>query len=196
MLARYSTRFVRYSTAIALTGLLAGCANYPCCAAKVRSVPAVPVAVIEREIVAPQPYQAAVETPTTLLAVGYGSRSNYFQHNHGQQKLMAIRAAQIDAYRNLAEQVHGFRVWGDTSVSAYVAKNDTVRTYVDAFIRGARVVNVADADDGTFEVTVETTLPVNFVQCVRYSSGCSDAPSVVRVVAPPVLAPSVVYTSP
>jgi len=61
----------------------------------------------------------------------------------GRCQRLAGRAAQVDAYRNLAEQVYGFRVWGNTTVSAFVTQNDAVRTYVDAFIRGARVVGMS-----------------------------------------------------
>jgi hypothetical protein len=150
-------------------------------------------------------FQGAVETPTQLLAVGYGSQNSYSQYNSGQRKLMAMRAAQVDAYRNLAEQVQGFRVWGNTAVSAFVTQNDSVRTYVDAFIRGARVVNMTAIGDGNFEATVELTLPKDFVACVRLTAGCTSmspgiaqfvSPRAMQVVSPRIVAPSVFYTSP
>jgi hypothetical protein len=155
-------------------------------------------------VVAPE-FQGAVETPSKFLAAGYGSQSSYTQYNSGQQKLMAMRAAQIDAYRNLAEQVHGFRVWGNTAVSAFVTQNDSVRTYVDASIRGARVVSMTAIGDGNFEATVELTLPGDFVACVRLTAGCTSmspgitqvvSPRAIPVVAPRIVAPSVIYTSP
>jgi hypothetical protein len=145
--------------------------------------------------------QGAVETPTRFLAVGYGSQGNYTHYSAGQQKLMAMRAAQVDAYRSLAEQVHGFRVWGNTAVSAFATQNDSVRTYVDSFIRGARVVNMTSIGDGNFEATVELTLPPDFVDCVRLTPQCTRFSAGVprfastRVVTP-IVAPSVVYTSP
>jgi hypothetical protein len=154
------------------------------------------------------PGQGAVETPNKFLAVGYGSQNSYSQYTAGQQKLMAMRAAQVDAYRNLAEQVHGFRVWGNTAVSAFIVQNDSARTYVDSFIRGARVVNMTAIGDGNFEATVELTLPTDFAECVRLTPLCSTrfptahlaprviaAPAVVPA-AVPIVAPSVVYTSP
>jgi hypothetical protein len=142
----------------------------------------------------------AVATPTKFLAVGYGSQGSYTHYSQGQQKLMAMRAAQVDAYRNLAEQVHGFRVWGNTAVSAFATQNDSVRTYVDSFIRGARIVNMTSIGDGNFEATVELSLPPNFAECVRlFTPQCTSrlalnaAPGGVTL---PVVAPSVVYTSP
>lgn len=106
-----------------------------------------------------------VTSPSKLTAVGYGSSATYGQYTAGQQKLMAIRAAQVDAYRNLAEQVYGFRVWGNTSVSAFATQNDSVRSYVDAFIRGAKVVNTTAIADGNYEVTVELDLTPRFYGC-------------------------------
>jgi hypothetical protein len=141
-----------------------------------------------------------VETPAKFLAVGYGSRNSYIQYTAGQQKLMAMRAAQVDAYRNLAEQVHGFRVWGNTAVSAFAVQNDSVRTYVDSFIRGARLVSMTAISDGNFEATVELSLPSDFAECVRLTPLCATQFPVgrpgPRVVSAPVVAPSVVYTSP
>jgi hypothetical protein len=140
--------------------------------------------------------------PLKFLAVGYGSQGSFSHYSIGQQKLMAMRAAQVDAYRNLAEQVRGFRVWGNTSVSAFATQNDSVRTYVDAFIQGARVVNTASIGDGNYEVTVELSPPADFVECVRRTPQCSSfSPFTARrtapmIISPATVAPSIIYTSP
>jgi hypothetical protein len=193
---------------------LAGCVHEPCCVqprcsygycanqtAPVAVAPALAAPVISAQTL---PGQGAVETPNKFLAIGYGSQNSYSQYTAGQQKLMAMRAAQVDAYRNLAEQVHGFRVWGNTAVSAFVVQNDGVRTYVDSFIRGARVINTTAIGDGNFEVTVELTLPTDFAECVRLTPLCSTrfptarlAPRVISAPAVvPIVAPSVFYASP
>jgi len=112
-----------------------------------------------------------VSTPAKLTALGYGAPGSFSQFTPGQQKLMAMRAAQVDAYRNLAEQVYGFRVWGNTAVSAFTTQNDNVRSYVDAFIRGARVVNVTPVIDGNFEATVELDVSQNFLDTLRRQVG-------------------------
>lgn len=135
---------------VGLTALLSGCvtAPGPCCTA-VRET------------------RAAVYQPQKVLAVGYGAiGGNSSQYTMGQQKLMTMRAARVDAYRALAEQVYGFRVWGNTAVSAFATQNDNVRTYVDAFIRGARLVNITAVADGNFEATVELDLTPNFFTCI------------------------------
>lgn len=107
-------------------------------------------------------------------AVGYGAMGgSNSAHTVGQQKLMAIRAATVDAYRNIAEQVYGFRVWGNTAVSAFSTQNDSVRTYVDATLRGAHVVNMTAIADGNFEVTVELELKPAFFSCLYNFSTCN-----------------------
>lgn len=113
------------------------------------------------------PPAPVVATPTKIQAVGYGSQASYTQYTSGQQKLMAMRAAEVDAYRKLAERVHGFRVTGSTAVSAFATQNDTVRSYVDSFIRGARIVGVVAIADGNYEATVELEMTPQFMSCVR-----------------------------
>ena len=114
----------------------------------------------------------SVAAPTTLSAVGYGSPGSYSQYSSGQQRLMAMRAAQVDAYRNLAEQVYGFRVFGNTSVSAFATQSDTIRSFVDSFIRGARVVSTVSVADGNFEVTVELPISHQFIDCLSNTAEC------------------------
>ncbi len=123
--------------------------------------------VAERVAVAPK-----VSTPTKISAVGYGSIGSYGQFSSGQQRLMAARAAQIDAYRNLAERVSGFQISGATTVSAFATQNDTVRAFVDASIRGARMVGVTATPDGTYEATVEMELTPQFSNCVLGFLNC------------------------
>lgn len=118
-----------------------------------------------------RPGGAMVAAPSTLTAVGYGSAGSYSQHSQGQQKLMAMRAAQVDAYRNLAEQVYGFRVIGNTAVSAFATQSDAIRSFVDSFMRGARVISTTAMADGNYEVTVELSLSHQFIDCVA-QGGC------------------------
>jgi hypothetical protein len=116
-----------------------------------------------------------VATPNKISATGYGSPSSYAHYTPAQQKLMAIRAAQVDAYRNLAERVYGFRVSGSTTVSAFATQSDKIRSHVDSFIRGAHVVNTAVIADGNVEVTVELDLTPQFFHCMTNWNSCLTA---------------------
>jgi len=69
-----------------------------------------------------------------------------------QGRLMAKKAAELDALRNLAEQVQGVRINSDTTVRNFMTENDEIRTQVDAFIAGAENVDEREMEDGTYEV--------------------------------------------
>jgi hypothetical protein len=75
---------------------------------------------------------------------------------------MTERAAKVDGYRNLLEQAYGVQVSGSTSVRDFVTQSDTIRTQLDAFIRGAKVVDTRYLDDGAVETEMEITLGKEF----------------------------------
>lgn len=79
-----------------------------------------------------------------------------------QSRLLAKRAAQADALRNLAEQVKGLRITSSTFVKDFVAESDDIRTAVNTFLRGAKVVDVRYMEDDSAEVTME--LPLRIVE--------------------------------
>ncbi len=79
-----------------------------------------------------------------------------------QSKLLAKRAAQADALRNLAEQVKGLRITSNTFVKDFVAESDEIATAVRTFLRGAKVTDVRYMEDGSAEVTME--LPLKTVE--------------------------------
>lgn len=71
---------------------------------------------------------------------------------------MAKRAAQLDAYRNLAEEVKGLKINAQTTVEEFITTSDEIKSKVDAFIRGARVVAVRYLEDDSCEVELELPL--------------------------------------
>jgi hypothetical protein len=115
---------------------------------------------------------AAVAQPliVTLNATGYGAvnmascEGQCDRVSPAQRKLLAMRAARLDAYRAMAEQVYGLRVEGGSTVGSLALKDDSFKVYIDAFIRGARVTNVAQREDGTYETTVEMDFDTNAAQ--------------------------------
>jgi hypothetical protein len=83
-----------------------------------------------------------------------------------QARLMAERAAKLDAYRQIAEHIKGVSIKSNTTVRDFMAKDDRIRSRVDAIIRGARVTDRRFNDDGTVEVDMELKHP-DITQVIR-----------------------------
>ena len=80
--------------------------------------------------------------------------------NKARAKLMAYRAAELDARRKLAEQINGLMITSRTSVLNFVTQSDKIRTSMLTFQQGAQVVENSQKllSDGSVQVTVEIDL--------------------------------------
>jgi hypothetical protein len=94
--------------------------------------------------------------PPLIRAVGHAAMDTE-NENKVQAKLMAIRAAELDARRKLAEELDGLHITSNTTVRDFVAQSDDIRTSMMTFQQGGKVVEGSEkvASDGTVEVTVE-----------------------------------------
>lgn len=144
---------------IPIIGLLPACATTaadsgekaaPAAASPAKAMPPMP---------ASMPYRVV-----KLTAIGYGNMGAFDGYTAGQKRLMAMRAAKLDAYRALAEQVHGVRVTGNSTVAAMVSQSDSFRVHVDAYVRGARVASVTPMAEGNYETVLELELGGDFFE--------------------------------
>lgn len=95
-----------------------------------------------------------VEKRETLVATGYAVISVQNHKNEAQQRLMAIRASKLDAYRSLTEQVYGQQLDASTTVADMTLMNDTFRTKVEGVIYGAVLVSITPVGEDTYETTL------------------------------------------
>lgn len=80
------------------------------------------------------------------------------QVSDAQNKLLAKRAAEADAYRKLGETINGFQLSSQTFVKDFVTESDEIRAGMDTFIRGARFGQPRYYDDGVCEIEAEVTV--------------------------------------
>lgn len=69
-------------------------------------------------------------------------------------KMMARRAAIVDAQRQLVEQIKGAAVDAETTVENYLTISDIVKTKVSGMITGAKIVSEGMDSDGGYTVTM------------------------------------------
>ena len=104
----------------------------------------------------------AVVLPTKVTAVGYGAMPLGDGLSSAQRHLLAMRAAKLDAYRALAETVAGIKITGTSTVSGMTLTSDSYKAYIEAYLRGARVVSITPLPDGAIETILELTLGGDF----------------------------------
>ncbi len=118
-----------------------------------------------------QPVQESKPELMKISGIGYGAESTFGAYTPGQRRLMAIRASKLDAYRALAEQLHGIKIDSNTSVSTLTAKSDSFRARVNAVVRGARIVSVTPMADRNYETVLEVYVDKRFFEQTFIYSG-------------------------
>lgn len=77
-----------------------------------------------------------------------------------QAKVMARRAAIVDAYKALAEKMYGIKVNGRDTVKNMILQNSNLRAYVNGLIRGA-IIEEEDYKNGVYSVVLSVKLDPN-----------------------------------
>ena len=81
-------------------------------------------------------------------------------------KMMACRAALVDAQRNLLESLQGVRVEGITLVDKLMLESDLVKSSAEGTLKGAVMTSRRPQTDGTCEVTLTAPIAGNFARDV------------------------------
>jgi hypothetical protein len=92
-----------------------------------------------------------------IESVGTGAPPEQY-YGKPQARPMALRAAQVDAYRNLLETVQGVQIDSKTTVKDFAVESDVISASVSGLVKGASIVNKAYLSDGTVEVTVRMAM--------------------------------------
>jgi len=158
---------------VAILASLVGCSTAPRHSAEATAAPVAPHPVAQSSEVRPGPAPegaASMITPMmekreTFTATGYAVISVQNHKNPAQQRLLAIRASKLDAYRSLTEQVYGQYLDATTTVAEMTVMNDTFRTRVEGVIYGAQLVSITPIGEDTYEATM--SLDKNVVRDLR-----------------------------
>lgn len=108
---------------------------------------------------APPPPPVSNPAAGKLTGIGYAPISSQLAATDEQRRLLAIRASQLAAIRNLAEQIHGVRLRGATTVTAAVTRADMIRASVEGVVPGARIVKITPKGTDVYETVVELDGP-------------------------------------
>jgi hypothetical protein len=100
-----------------------------------------------------------------IEAVGIGAPP---EHLYGKPNArpMALRAATVDAQRNLLEIMQGVRIDSATSVRDFTVESDVIKSQVEGMVRGAQMVSKDYLSDGTVEVTLRVPMAGSFSQII------------------------------
>jgi hypothetical protein len=143
-------------TPVAASGPVASPASSP---AKVPHTDVSPTAaVMPASYLEPLGQQGTVDWSTGVVtATGIGFAPNDVQ-NATQARLLARRAAQTVAYRNLLEAFSTIRVDSTTTVKNLITTDDEIQQKVQGFIEDAKIIKERDLERGGYEVTVQMKL--------------------------------------
>ena len=86
-----------------------------------------------------------------IEALGCGALPN----SKGMKMLLAKRAAELDAYRLMAERIIGVKINSDTSVADMCLKSDKVQASLVAYLKGLKPTSITYSNDNSCAVTVQ-----------------------------------------
>ena len=129
---------------------------------------------------------AAADDMSIISATGFGTADPERFKRAPQAKMMARRAAKVDAQRNLLEAIDGVRITAGTTVKDMALESDVVGTRVKGIVQGAFVRNEnVYEDDGAWVAEVELGICMN-----GGSTACEKKPTLAALVQPQLPAPS------
>ena len=94
-----------------------------------------------------------------IEATGYSVIQSH-SGSEPQQRLMAIKAARLDAFRQLAEVVYGTYIDSNTTISDLTIEDDVFRAATLMADYGAEVIKIEPISDDTYAATLGLPRPM------------------------------------
>lgn len=93
--------------------------------------------------------------PVSLTGRGFSQVAGQPGGTINERRLLAMRAARLDALRDLTEQVHGIRISSTSLLRDAVMRNDQLAAHVEGTLRGARTVSITPKGEDGYSVVME-----------------------------------------
>ena len=104
-------------------------------------------------------------TKGVVQAKGIGAPPERY-YGKPQARPMALRAAKLDAMRNLLEATKGVRISSTTVVKDFAITSDIIMSQIEGMVKGAQIVHQEYMSDGTVELTMQMNLMGGFAQLI------------------------------
>lgn len=101
------------------------------------------------------PAPAPVPAASGVIGRGFAQVSGQPGKTLGERRLLAVRAARLEALRDLAEQVRGIRLDAETLVDDAVVRDDRLSASIETTLRGARTVSIQPRGEDGYVVVME-----------------------------------------
>lgn len=95
-----------------------------------------------------------------LKAIGYAPISSQPGNTDEEKMILAMRAAKLDAYRELAEQVYGQQLSGTQTLGALALNNSELSASVQGVIQGAEVIKSYSVGTDTYVTEMQLDMQV------------------------------------
>ncbi len=125
----------------------------------------IPAVVGAQDMVEQQMNGSVNWTSGAIQAKGIGAPPKKY-YGKPNARPLALRAAKLDALRNILEVIQGVQIDSTTTVKNYAVENDIIMSKVRGMVKGAQVVHQEYMSDGTVEITVQINLRGGFSQLV------------------------------
>ena len=112
--------------------------------------------------------QTATASVVQFTGLGLAQVANQPGKTLNQRRLMAIRAARLEALRDLTEQVHGIQIDASSTLGDLILRNDTLKARVQGEIRGAKTLRITPKGGDSYEVVM--ALDPDTVRYIRRSA--------------------------
>jgi hypothetical protein len=100
--------------------------------------------------------------------------------SEGHRKILAKRAAEMDAYRKLGERLLGVKVSSNTTVKDLAIKSDEVVKTMAGLVKGAEATDIQFGHDGGCSVTMQVNLGDVLRTVTRTANGKSSIEDSIR----------------